>query len=246
MRIYLDFDGCLHRAGRDKVMFEHIEALETILREHPHAHVVISSSWREEHSLDEMRSYFADDVQHQIVDVTPVLAGSRRHAEILQHLKDTGYSDNYIVLDDAASEFPASWPPLLLCDPNRGFDVEKQSELRRLLNEMHTNILLQLSTSAISLIEATARLGYCDAGHTLRALADAGLAMPKLSEEVLQAQSAASLDALRTSMIAAEEARLADKLYELGRTQVMIYSRGGKIWKQTPAGRGSYIVSLIR
>jgi hypothetical protein len=42
MRIYLDFDGCLHRATRDKIMFEHIEALEAILREYAAAHVVIS------------------------------------------------------------------------------------------------------------------------------------------------------------------------------------------------------------
>ena len=46
--------------------------------------------------------------------------------------------------------------------------------------------------------------------------------------------------------LADEERRLAEKLYELGRTQVMIYSRGEKVWKQTPAGRGSYIVSLKR
>lgn len=72
MRIYLDFDGCRHCAGRNK--FEHIERIEEVLREYPEAHVVISSSWREEHPFDEMRSYFAEDVQRQIVGVTPVLS----------------------------------------------------------------------------------------------------------------------------------------------------------------------------
>jgi hypothetical protein len=247
MRIYLDFDGCLHRAGRDKVMFEHMEALETILREHPHTHVVISSSWREEHSFDEMRSYFAADVQRQIIGVTPVLPGATRHAEILQHVQSTGYDGDYIVLDDDSSEFPPGWPQLLLCDPTQGFDVEKQGELRRMLSERQKNVLLMLSTGEISLIEATPNLGYTDTEHTLRALADAGLAMPKLSEEVLQAQGAASLEALRTSLIAGEEARLAEKLYELGKMQPMVYGRDGKSWKQTPAGtRGLYFVRRVR
>lgn len=125
-----DFDGCMHRAGPDKIMFEHIDAFVSILPEYANVEVVISSSWREEQSFDEMRSYFADDVQHQIIDVTPVL-------------------------DDDAGGFPASWPLLLLCDPSRGFDVEKQGDLRRMLSEQQKSVLLKLSVGEISLIEAT-------------------------------------------------------------------------------------------
>lgn len=200
MRIYLDFDGCLHRAGRDKIMFEHINALEAILREHPFVGVVISSSWREKHSFDEMRSYFADDVQHQIVDVTPVLPDAKRYDEITHHLQDTRFNGDYIVIDDDGSEFPPGWPPLLLCDPKSGFDIKKQYELRRMLSERQKSVLLKLSEGEISLIEATARLGYPDAGHTLHKLRDAGLAMLKLPANVVKAQSRASLAALRSSI----------------------------------------------
>jgi hypothetical protein len=45
-----------------------------------------------------------------------------------------------------------------------------------------------------------------------------------------------------------EEARLAQKLYELGKGRTMVFGdRSGKIWKQTPAGsRGMYLLSLKR
>lgn len=42
-----------------------------------------------------------------------------------------------------------------------------------------------------------------------------------------------------------EEARLAEKLYELGKVQSMIFNKEGQVWVQTPArARGLYFVSL--
>jgi hypothetical protein len=147
-----------------------------------------------------MRSYFAADVKRQIIGVTPVLPGATRHDEIIQHLQSTNFNGDYLVIDDDPGEFPTGWPPLLLCNPNKGFDVEKQGELRRLLNKMQTNTLLQLSAGTISLIDATANLGVPDAGHTLHTLREAGLAMPQLTRTIVQAQSRASLAALRSSI----------------------------------------------
>jgi 2-C-methyl-D-erythritol 4-phosphate cytidylyltransferase len=133
VRIYLDFDGCLHRTGRDKTMFEHIDAFALILRDHPHVEVVITSSWREEFSLSQLRDFFPNDIATRVADVTPVLVGATRHDEIMQHLQDTRFDGDYIVIDDDQREFPQGWPPLLLCDPNCGLDSKKRDELCRLL-----------------------------------------------------------------------------------------------------------------
>jgi hypothetical protein len=134
MRIYLDFDGCLHRRLPNSIELEHIAAVNAILREFPGAHVVISSSWREDHSFEELRGYFSKDVADQIVGVTPVMTGEWRYDEVVRHVKETAYEGNYVVVDDDQKEFPENWAPLLLCDPTRGLDKEKQDELRARLH----------------------------------------------------------------------------------------------------------------
>lgn len=141
MRIYLDFDGVLHAAKRDKLHFEHKEAFEAILRTHPQVQVVISSSWREVHSYEHMRDYFAHDVMHQIIGVTPVLPGQLRYEEIMQHMQKTDYGGEFIVLDDMEDEFPPGWPPLLLCDPAVGLDASKQDALRTMLGKASKGLL---------------------------------------------------------------------------------------------------------
>jgi hypothetical protein len=138
MRIYLDFDGCMHRVGRDKIMFEHINAFGLILHDYPNAEVVISSSWREEFSLRQLRDFFPDDVALRVVDVTPVLLGATRYDEIMQHLQATRFSSKYIVIDDDPAQFPNGWPPLILCNPTQGLDTKMQRCLRRLLSSPQT------------------------------------------------------------------------------------------------------------
>lgn len=128
MRIYLDIDGVLHRLPVSHEL-EYLPAFEQILRSHPDVQVVISSSWRKDFSLEQLRELFSTDVRHQVVDVTPTLSLSKRHKEIRQHLLATSYRGAYVVLDDSSAEFPANWPRLLLCDPERGFDDERQDAL---------------------------------------------------------------------------------------------------------------------
>lgn len=140
MRIYLDFDGVLHAAKRDKLHFEHKEAFEATLRAHPQVQVVISSSWREVHSYEHMRDYFANDVMHQIIGVTPVLPGQLRYEEVMQHMQESGYDREFIVLDDMGHEFPPDWPPLLLCDPAVGLDAQGQEALRAILSKANKEL----------------------------------------------------------------------------------------------------------
>lgn len=130
MLIFLGFDGVMHPAAGDRVLFEHREAFEALLREHAHVEVVITSSWREVFDLDTLREdYFSRDIQPRIIDITPLIPGAMRWQEILAWLDETRYAGPYVVMDDDASEFPQGWAPLLLCEPAVGLDAEKRDAL---------------------------------------------------------------------------------------------------------------------
>lgn len=72
--LFLDFDGVLHpdRASVDR-FFCHLELLEKWLRDRPDVEVVISSSWREAHPIEELRGFFSEDVRPRILGATPNL-----------------------------------------------------------------------------------------------------------------------------------------------------------------------------
>lgn len=130
MLIFLGFDGVLHPAAGDRILFEHRDAFESLLREHAQVEVVITSSWREVFDVDALREeYFSRDVQPRIIDVTPLIPGAMRWQEIQAYLDEVRYQGPYIVIDDDASEFPAEWAPLLLCAPEAGLDAGKRAEL---------------------------------------------------------------------------------------------------------------------
>lgn len=74
MLLFLDFDGVMHpvRCGVDQY-FCRLGLLEDWLQRQPDVEVVISSSWRAVHPLDEIQSYFGAEFQHRIVGATPQL-----------------------------------------------------------------------------------------------------------------------------------------------------------------------------
>lgn len=129
MRIYLNFDGVLHCIPHIRGPFEHLATFESVMRMHPKLEVVISSSYREILPFDVMRSWFSRDTQHQILGVTPVLPRCRRVDEIRAHIKATNYRRRFIVLDDAATEFPRNYHPLILCQTEHGLGERELTEL---------------------------------------------------------------------------------------------------------------------
>lgn len=130
MLLFLGFDGVMHPAAGDRTLFEHRDAFEALLRDHPQVEVVISSSWREVFDVDSLREeYFSPDIQRRIVDVTPLIPGAMRWQEVQAYLDEARYAGPFIVIDDDASEFPAQWEHLLLCDSEIGLDAAKREEL---------------------------------------------------------------------------------------------------------------------
>lgn len=132
--IFLDFDGVLHPDGIAK--FSQLPVLERFLSEMPKAEIVVSSTWREDHSLDQLRGFFSPHLRSRIVGVTPSLDDGYelggRQKEILSYLASEGLSDTscrWIALDDIAMFFEDSCRNLVLTDSSTGFTEREGEEL---------------------------------------------------------------------------------------------------------------------
>jgi hypothetical protein len=111
--------------------FIYLPDFEAFLRAHPSVGVVLSTSWREDHSLEELRSFFSPDLQNRIIGVTPVLAGGPggRLKEILAWIVQHCFHGQWAALDDDATLFPAFCDRLVLCQTARGLRRAKLMEL---------------------------------------------------------------------------------------------------------------------
>ena len=139
MILFLDFDGTTHPTPRSYTsgedLFCRLPILESWLRQRPGIEVVISSSWREAHSVDEMRGYFCEDLQRRIIGATPVLKRDdweqydgelpptrfERELEVQRWLRESGEPWRpWAALDDQAWLYRPFNPRLVLCDQKVG------------------------------------------------------------------------------------------------------------------------------
>src|ERR1035437_4587503 len=127
MILFLDFDGVLHPQYEDQpvpvdVAFCHLPRFEAVMRNFPAVQIVISSSWREQFSLDKLRSKFSADVSARIIGVTPVFPSDhprmveQRESEIVAWLVAQGrIAEPWLALDDAAWQFKHHRDHLVVC-----------------------------------------------------------------------------------------------------------------------------------
>lgn len=70
--IMLDFDGVTYPDNFfDANFFCRLPLIEEVLREFPSVKIVISSAWRDHHSLEKLTSHFASDIRTRVIDTTP-------------------------------------------------------------------------------------------------------------------------------------------------------------------------------
>lgn len=128
MILFVDFDGVLHPQNKGAV-FTCTSVLWAILRLHPELRVVISSSWRWDRSLENMKRLMTanggEDLAGRIVGATPKLrhtiyAGCRQ-LECEAWLKSNGLSEMaWLALDDMPELFDSGTPHLYLVDSRYG------------------------------------------------------------------------------------------------------------------------------
>ena len=139
--LYLDFDGVLHPNMTTKSRrFIHLEALCCVLRNGPQVasgrdavklgsgliEIVISSSWRFQFTLVELKAFFPMDLRQFVTGTTgPAFVGKHaRWEEIRQHVRTHRVGD-WRALDDSAFEFPRHCRELILCNGATGLMPEQ-------------------------------------------------------------------------------------------------------------------------
>ena len=135
--LFLDFDGVLHPAGAGSVKFSQLGLLADFLREPEQAdiRIVVSSTWRQIHSLNRLRGLFPADLQARIVGCTPVLdeydTDFERGEEIEAWLEERPRGAAWVALDDDAGGFPARLKPhVVFTDGHMGLTTEDVASLR--------------------------------------------------------------------------------------------------------------------
>jgi hypothetical protein len=133
--VFLDFDGVLHRFTTGT--FRKLPLFCEFLRQNPNISVVISSTWRLQYRLEELREFFEPDVRHQIIDVTPDLTvtaglialGATRCEEISSWLVSHPDVTSWAILDDESGLFRNHRDRLVLTDAAEGLVQANLAEL---------------------------------------------------------------------------------------------------------------------
>jgi hypothetical protein len=124
--LFLDFDGVLHPHGA--CPFSRLPLLEQYLLKMTEIEIVVSSSWRQDQSLEQLRNYFPVSLRKKVFDTTPTLDNVHnpggRQREIEAYLASAGLNStntSWVALDDMPFLFDDGCPFLITVDPNKGF-----------------------------------------------------------------------------------------------------------------------------
>ena len=145
--IFLDIDGVLNNYDSPysdydftiKMEDEAIQSLEELIATY-NTKIIISSTWRENKSLDYLKNLFgnySEDVSNSIIDLTPQINFADRELEINTWLKDNeALNSKFIILDDR-SDFQKLKGNLYLVDPYKGLKLENLQKIHSLIGKIN-------------------------------------------------------------------------------------------------------------
>jgi hypothetical protein len=148
--VFLDFDGVTHpdpcEMGR---LFSKLPLIEEVLRRFGECKIVISSSWRVVHPLNEMREHFAVDMRSRVVGMTPqqrasdLMPSYSRQWECEAWLRSEQVwlpqarrlNSPWIAIDDRDDWFAPDCANLLATNSQTGFTPDDAVRLERMLRK---------------------------------------------------------------------------------------------------------------
>lgn len=143
MVLFLDFDGVLHPTDRRDGPFSCLPQFEQVVRSLPSFDIVISSSWRADHSFCELRAVFSTDIALRVIGTTPYMTDGfssqmyGRESEIRKWLNDAGRADEpWIALDDCEWMFSPACSELIHVDSKTGFSKIEENALRLRIHQL--------------------------------------------------------------------------------------------------------------
>lgn len=146
MILFLDFDGVLHPWGSRKP-FANAPLLAEVVKDYPALDIVISSSWRTNMTLPQLKALLPADIASHVVGKTPDLQGyigqtdrdsddwlKTRQDECEEWLKlNDRLGEDWIALDDEGINF-RSKDRLVKPDTRKGIGPEDMALLRKKLD----------------------------------------------------------------------------------------------------------------
>lgn len=133
--IFLDFDGVLHSSHPNAFDFELLPLFAKSLAPYTdNFKIVISSLWRQNHSLEFLVNIFPASIKRTIKGITPThlngLSAGGRYNEIKEycqayHIKDS----DWIAIDDNPSLFPPQCKNLVVVSPIKGVTEKDLAKL---------------------------------------------------------------------------------------------------------------------
>lgn len=157
--LFLDFDGVMHpESCRKPSFFCQLPLIEEVLRAQPQVEVVISSTWRYDHTLPELRAFFSPDIRSLIIGVTPSVAPTDHEGwiptHLLQHHREwecrkwlrqhRPVDTPWLAVDDVSEWFLPDCENLLVTCSELGFQPAQASILHVML-EARTGAVLRLT-----------------------------------------------------------------------------------------------------
>lgn len=148
MILFLDFDGVLHPdpCFDRSQQFCCLPRLENVLCDFPHVNVVVSSSWRETRTIDQLRSFFPPSLTYRIIGVTPIWRDHQDLADTIRYHREREIETwmrmstepwlPWVALDDKPHLFRPFLPNVIKTNPALGFDINAEIALR---NKFHGN-----------------------------------------------------------------------------------------------------------
>ncbi|PKO26655.1 MAG: hypothetical protein CVU36_23480 [Betaproteobacteria bacterium HGW-Betaproteobacteria-9] len=133
--LFLDFDGVTHPDPCGNAsLFQSLPLIEAVLRRYPDVLVILSTTWRTTHPLDELKDLFSSDLAERVLSGTPLLSlydlawypvplsARPRQREIEAWLHQNRSLDHpWVAIDDRPWWFESECSNLLVTSRHTGF-----------------------------------------------------------------------------------------------------------------------------
>lgn len=139
--LFLDFDGVCHSISSGGKFFDPGMTCQLANAIEPHnVSIVVSSSWRLDKPLDELRDLVGKQLGPRIIGVNPYIEEPFlfhcRYRECLLFLQEENLGGiPWVAVDDEAGHYPRE-APVVICDSRKGFGPAEAEALDKLLRSL--------------------------------------------------------------------------------------------------------------
>lgn len=145
--LFLDFDGVTHPDPCEKdQLFQSLPLIEAVIRRYPGVLVILSTTWRTMHPLDELKDLFSSDLAERVLGGTPLLSlydlawypvpisarSRQREIEAWLHQNRT-LNHPWVAIDDRPWWFESECPNLLVTSALTGFTESDADRLEDMI-----------------------------------------------------------------------------------------------------------------